>query len=920
MIWEGDGWSQHYKALVYYAEYLREIGSTLLHTHRLVMPDWDFCISEGADIVNTLHYYVIGDPIAFLSVFVPTRFMHLFYSVSCVLRMYLAGCAFSALAFGTGIRNRYGILAGTLSYAFCGWTIFTVSRHPYFLNPLIWFPLMILGIEKTIRGERPYLFVISAAISALSNFYFFYVIAVLAILYAIIRLADLYGRDVRGAALQFLRLGVPAVTGVLIACILFLPIFMMFLQDARMGVEIPWKLFYSWNHYSNLPSLWVTHRHVAWICIGLSAPAFIAVLVMMVRKGHRCLKTLFILCNLMMIFPACGRIMNGFAYATNRWSWAVPLLCAYILAVEWEDMCRLDGREWRRVLAGCIAYFAVCLLFDRSRTTETLSAVVLIFLGLLFIREHVRGDLSRKALRCALCLLVCVNAFSLEYWNYTALGETFLTNEYAASRLRGTEAALVRRLDDGDHPRYSGRGLTINANMIDHVSSTQYYWSNSNPYTSRFRTDMMDKRNMLQKYEGYDERTALLTLSAVKYYVSKGPAGDRLPYGYKKVREDNLLYPTQQIQLDRLREELGTEELTEEQEEMIRRAQELTYYVYENQYPLPIGYCYDSYMPQEEWDQLDPVQKQEIQLETVSLGQAPGGVPMFEGREEDYTVPCLVGVEGEEITQTEEGFVTTRPDRTFEVTFTGLENAETYLCLEGLDFRETFSYDLYKQDRGTDPQRLYNNTNWRLLTPDERAEARRLKILHTPATSVDLDMLTSAGEKRSMRYITEEDSFTSGRHDYIVSLGYHEEPLTSVSVTLPERGIYSLSTVRVYCIPMDDYPEKVAALRENSLQDIRYGVDSLSGTVSRRQPGVLCVAIPYSDGWTAFIDGQEAALQPANERYLGVPVPAGDHTVTLRYSRPYKKAGFVLSLVGLAAFAGLIVFTERRRRKGAGKA
>ena len=68
LIWNADAWSQHYKALVYYAEYLRSIVKTLFTEGRLVIPNWDFAFGEGGDVLTTLHYYVIGDPLTALSV------------------------------------------------------------------------------------------------------------------------------------------------------------------------------------------------------------------------------------------------------------------------------------------------------------------------------------------------------------------------------------------------------------------------------------------------------------------------------------------------------------------------------------------------------------------------------------------------------------------------------------------------------------------------------------------------------------------------------------------------------------------------------------------------------------------------------------------------------------------------------------
>lgn len=81
-ISQGDGILQHYPALIYYAEYLRSIVRSLFLDHQLIVPNWDFSIGEGSDILATLHYYVIGDPFAF--------FPYLFRRVICTFIMNLS--------------------------------------------------------------------------------------------------------------------------------------------------------------------------------------------------------------------------------------------------------------------------------------------------------------------------------------------------------------------------------------------------------------------------------------------------------------------------------------------------------------------------------------------------------------------------------------------------------------------------------------------------------------------------------------------------------------------------------------------------------------------------------------------------------------------------------------------------------------
>ena len=37
---------------------------------------------------------------------------------------------------------------GTLIYTFAGWTIYATIKHPYFANPLIYLPFILMGIDK----------------------------------------------------------------------------------------------------------------------------------------------------------------------------------------------------------------------------------------------------------------------------------------------------------------------------------------------------------------------------------------------------------------------------------------------------------------------------------------------------------------------------------------------------------------------------------------------------------------------------------------------------------------------------------------------------------------------------------------------------------------------------------------------------
>lgn len=58
------------------------------------LPMFDFSIGMGEDILTTLNFYGMGDPLTLLSVFVPKQRMEMFYDFLVAFRMYLAGLTF----------------------------------------------------------------------------------------------------------------------------------------------------------------------------------------------------------------------------------------------------------------------------------------------------------------------------------------------------------------------------------------------------------------------------------------------------------------------------------------------------------------------------------------------------------------------------------------------------------------------------------------------------------------------------------------------------------------------------------------------------------------------------------------------------------------------------------------------------------
>ncbi len=85
------------------------------------------------------------------------------------------------------------------------------------------------------------------------------------------------------------------------------------------------------------------------------------------------------------------------------------------------------------------------------------------------------------------------------------------------------------------------------------------------------------------------------------------------------------------------------------------------------------------------------------------------------------------------------------------------------------------------------------------------------------------------------------------------------------------------------------------------------------------QPALVVVAEAWFPGWEARVDGQKVAVVEADGGFLGVPVDAGDHLVTLEYRRPAAAvAGRWVTGATLLTLAGLALRRYRRRRDGTG--
>ena len=138
----------------------------------------------------------------------------------------------------------------------------------------------------------------------------------------------------------------------------------------------------------------------------------------------------------------------------------------------------------------------------------------------------------------------------------------------------------------------------------------------------------------------------------------------------------------------------------------------------------------------------------------------------------------------------------------------------------------------------------------------------------------------------------------------------------SLTLTFQNTGVYSYDDLKVVCQPVTKVDEQVKKLGEESLQDVKVEEHELTGKISVSKPKALVIALPYSTGFTAYVDGKKTDIKQANTMYMALNLAEGEHEIRLTYCTPYLPAGFSLTCIGILCYS-VVVLKNRKKRTAA---
>lgn len=877
-VWKVDGWAQHIHALQFYSDWLQQIVRNLFFKHRLEVPLWSFSIGYGSDIMTTLHYYVIGDPFCFFSVFVPDQYMVHFYDMMILFRMYLAGISFSVYCFYKKRTTKIAVLTGAVLYVFSTYILIMGFHHPFFINSFIYLPFLLIGIEKILEDKSPALFIFIVFICTVSNFYFMYMIALNAVLYLFIRMFSIYGiKNIKQFLNKLVHMILYAITGVLMGAFIFLPILNLFANNSRDGSGQPFQLLYEKTFYQDLPKMLIavnrgTHHTMLAVC---SIVLCCVYLLCIKRKENTEIKIGLLILTLCLLIPAAGKVFNGFSYASNRWMFSYIFLLSYIVVIEWDALFAMKKKAFAGIfliMAGLLAYNYYIL--GENFKTELSGYTSLIGFNLLIV--GISSVLSRSRFRqnktyfTGLQLLMCVlvvmtihlNTQNIFYKSNDSKRKTeFASIEHVRKDLRSPADKAISKAVSNDDSffRYESNESLVerNSTLQSKLHSTNFYWSLSGKLPAQLFSEMALVNKGAYNYKNLDGRTFLNEIASTKYYVTpvKKNGNYVVPFGYKK---------------------FGTYKI-----KTARRTQRCT--VFENKYALPLGYTYDSYYVRNDYEKMNELERQNALLQGVLLEKKITGYARTAIDQNYVKIPYQIK-EYNGVKRNGNRFIVQRSDGSIVLeTKKTINKSELNLFIGNISTKEA--------DK----------------VADDNSGAAKYVII-----TQNSDGRTS---RKRLFYFQPKNIYYAARKHFMVNLGYYNVGKQRIIVHFPNVGQYKIGSVKLYAQSMAGYSDKITKLKENTLKNIKIGTNNIKGSIHLSKNKILCLSVPYSKGWRAVVDGKKQELLQANTMYMALPLKKGNHKIQLFYRTPGLEAGIILSFGGWFLYAIVLVYEKKNKGK-----
>ncbi len=309
---------------------------------------WNWHTDLGVNFIGSYSFYLLFSPFFWITLLFPNGFLPYLMAPLLVLKTALASTGAYYYIKRFVIKEETAVLGGVL-YGFSGFMMFNIFFN-HFHDVVVFFPLLLIALEKLIVERKRGLFGIMVAVSAAVNYWFFIGEVVFVIMYVFIRM---FSSDWKITVQKFMDIVIESVAGVLLAAVVLYPSVLAIMDNPRTGTDslLTGWLMWIYGYNQRLPAIWSSFffppelpsqpnffpdQGAKWSSMSAFLPLFsmVGVVAYLKAKKNDFVKTIIIFSAVIASVPVLNSLFvlfNSSYYA--RWFYMPILFCC--LATAW---------------------------------------------------------------------------------------------------------------------------------------------------------------------------------------------------------------------------------------------------------------------------------------------------------------------------------------------------------------------------------------------------------------------------------------------------------------------------------------------------------------------------------------------------------------------------------------------------------
>lgn len=917
-----DALNQHLPLLVKYRAALIEF---LHHPSRLTF--WSWQMGLGTDTFQVYSYYTIGDVFAYLALLFPAAKMTMAYQVIAMVRMYCVGLAFVYFAQHFAFRDHV-ILIGTVAYTVNAFLLYAAVAQPFFTTPFILFPLIVVQLERVLRGGSSWPLTGAFTWMLISNYYLAFVLGIGALAYLVLRVLTHYRTN-----LNYLRtlgkLSFATVTSLLLSAVLLVPEIIAVTNSTRTGAQFANGLkVYPLYYYLFLPKQLINGGQwyfMYWTALGVVSIGFLALVYIYSRPKKYLLLTISLgLSLVMLLIPAVGAFFNGMMSASNRWTLLIYLPLAMAVCILAQDAPQFSRHTLWILNVATIIYLAVLIATFYFANNDDIFMPVLFLIISLMALWLINFHKTRFPDRWLLAIVLLNAGFNAIYAAFPYKGD-FTDKMLSRGEYQAITANRYGGLDQGLSRTPSYRVSTISQNQIiagpnldndltSGLHNIDSYYSLQNKYLGEFNTSLQNNQYQANiPIRQADDRTVMNNFFGVRYLFvqSNGANATKLPAGYflDKTSQPIINY------------DVGQPSSATSKDQLIPIQTER----YKTNNAFPLLYWQDRYISHARYQQLSPTEKERALASGVVVNGPTTGMRAAKLRQTVIPIKStLVSNRFNTINPAKLKYVDS--DEKYQLQFPQMQSKSFRQRVRGSELHIEFSKIKYtpftmKEQIDHDMhhrQAMANNPGSVFNERFNKYRYWRYHILNgSPDISFQLNYSSRFGTASVIQAKQNVLSLFKHVTNGTLNIGYYDGNLPQKLTFKPSKlGNYELK-YRVVAEKLDsNYTQEVRNIQRHALTNLQFSRNRVSGRITTPRAGVLTSSIPYSSGWHVTVNGHAARTVRTNQAFLGVYLPRGPHRVVFTYQTPGLRTGVLISLAGLCwtAMAAVVTLIFKRRQ------